>query len=242
MKFYLYILFSFLPLISLPLLASGTNDNTAVIEWLQNDLKNNYLSSLEEKWGDCGASPESCLSQKEDHVILNLPGKELCFPYTQCGFYNCMEEKFQCESVGVNYFTKLAFPTCSQYVKNVGQEKFSRQGVEWIYNVMVCLQKGLIDECEVRGNCQQTADLRERKKTCEHITEFTLAYHPGCYINSGVGICKLSLKDKHAIWKTVSPFLTDRERQEAYKVIFHCLKPKKLFKKGRVRYQIGLLP
>jgi len=107
---------------------------------------------------------------------------------------------------------------------------------------MVCLQKGLIDECEVKGNCQQTTDLLERKKTCEHITEFTLAYHPGCYINSGVGICKLPLKDKHSIWKTVSPFLTERERQEAYKVIFHCLKPKKLFKKRPDHYQIGLLP
>lgn len=193
---------------------------------LERELRTTYLASLEKMWGDCGSSPESCLEQKDDYLELNLKEKkDVCFPYTQCGFYNCMEKKYNCESVGVGYFSKLAHPTCSSYVHNLKQNKFTQKGIEWIYNVMVCLQKGLIDECEIKGNCPVSDDVSEKKKTCNHITEFTLAYHPGCYIKSGVGVCKLPLKDKSAIWKTVSPFLTERERQEAYKVIFHCLNP-----------------
>lgn len=194
---------------------------------LEKDLKTNYLSTLEKKWGDCGATPESCLTQKDDYLYLTLPKKESCFPYTKCGFYNCMEEKYQCESVGVNYFTKLAHPTCSAYVKNINEGLFTKAGVEWIYTVMVCLQKGLVDECEVKGNCPTSNNKAEQTKTCNHITEFTLAYHPGCYIKSGVGVCKLPMKDKLNIWKTVGPYLTGRERQEAYKVIFQCIMPSK---------------
>ena len=193
---------------------------------LEEDLKTNYLSSLERKWGECGASPESCLSLKDnEYMELNLPNKELCFPYTMCGFYHCMEKKYRCSNVGVNYFTELAYPTCSSYVKNIQDKKFTKKGVEWIYTVMVCLQKGLIDECEVKGNCKTSSQSLEQKKTCDHITEFTLSYHPGCYLKSGVGVCKLPLSDKTNIWKTVSPFLTARERQEAYKVIFQCFNP-----------------
>lgn len=192
---------------------------------IEQELKTTYLQSLEEKWGDCGASPESCLSQRKDYQVLNLPKKEMCFPYTMCGFYNCMEEKYKCDEVGVNYFTDLAFPTCSNYVKNINESKFSKLGVEWIFNVMVCLQKGLVDECEIKGNCPVSSDKKIQKKTCDHITEFTLNYHPGCYINSGVGVCKLPLKDKMSIWQTVSPYLTKREREEAYKVVFQCFNP-----------------
>lgn len=188
---------------------------------LEQDLKTNYLQTLESHWGKCEGDPESCVADRDDYKVINLPEKESCFPYTVCGFYNCMEEKYQCASVGVDYFTKLARPTCNAYVENIQNEKFSKVGVEWIYTVMVCLQKGLVDECEVRGNC----DKGDRKKTCDHITEFTLAYHPGCYINSGVGVCKLPMKDKMNIWKTVGPFLTKREKVEAYKVIFECLNP-----------------
>lgn len=193
---------------------------------LEKDLKTHYLQSLEEKFGDCGADPESCLTKEDGEFMrLNLPEKEMCFPFTLCGFYKCMEKKYQCQSVGVNYFTELAYPTCSSYVKNIEEKKFTKKGVEWIFTVMVCLQKGLVDECEVKGNCPTSNNLKERKKTCDHITDFTLSYHPGCYINSGVGVCKLPLEDKMNIWKTVSPFLTARERQEAYKVIFYCLNP-----------------
>jgi hypothetical protein len=193
---------------------------------LENELRGTYLNSLENIWGKCGSSNASCLTQKDDFIQLNLPKKELCFPYTQCGFYNCMEDKYHCTDVGVNYFTKLAHPTCSAYVKNISENKFTQAGVEWIYNVMVCLQKGLVDECEIKGNC----NLETQKKTCNHIVEFTLAYHPGCYINSGVGVCHLPLQDKTAIWKTVNPYLTSRERQEAFKVIFHCFNPMQITK------------
>ena len=208
-------------LVSLNLFAEAPE---AVIKrQLESELKGSYLSSLEKYWGKCGSTPESCLSLKDNYQVLTLPKKEICFPYTMCGFYNCMEEKYHCSEVGVNYFTELAHPTCSAYVKNIADNKFSKAGVEWIYTVMVCLQKGLVDECEVKGNCP----VESQKKTCEHIVDFTLSYHPGCYINSGIGVCRLPLKDKNAIWKTVSPYLTKRERVEAYKVIFQCLIPGK---------------
>ncbi len=209
-----------------PTLLSATIPGIEIKDILEQELKTTYLQSLEEKFGDCGATPESCLSlENNEYQVLNLPKKEMCFPFTMCGFYKCMENKYQCQSVGVNYFTELAQPTCNSYTKNIQEKKFTKVGVEWIYTVMVCLQKGLTEECEVKGNCPTSSNLKERKKTCEHITDFTLSYHPGCYINSGVGVCKLPLQDKTNIWKTVSPFLTARERQEAYKVIFHCLKP-----------------
>lgn len=194
-------------------------------EKLEKELITNYLPSLEKIWGECGSTPESCLTKKEDYQYLTLPKKESCFPYTTCGFYNCMEEKYQCADVGVTYFTKLAHPTCSAYVENINKGIFTKVGIEWIYSVMVCLQKGLIDECEVLGNCPTSKDKKEQTKTCNHITEFTLAYHPGCYINSGVGVCKLPMKDKLNIWKTVGPYLTGREKQEAYKVVFECFNP-----------------
>ncbi len=220
MKYVLITLFLF----SLQLLAA--HPGKEIKEILENDLKTSYLSSLEKKWGDCGSNPESCLSKRDDYQYLTLPKKETCFPYTTCGFYNCMEEKFQCESVGVTYFTKLAHPTCSAYVKNIEKGLFSKNGVEWIYSVMVCLQKGLVDECVVKGNCIASANKKETLKTCNYITEFTLAYHPSCYLKSGVGVCKLPMKDKLNIWKTVGPYLTGREKQEAYKVVFQCYNPR----------------
>ena len=193
---------------------------------LENNLKTTYLTSLEKKWGDCGSTPESCLTKKVDYLYLTLPKKETCFPYTTCGFYNCMEDIYQCESVGVTYFTKLAHPTCSAYVENINEGLFSKDGVEWIYSVMVCLQKGLVDECVVNGNCIPSTNKKEKLETCNYITEFTLAYHPSCYLKSGIGVCKLPMKDKLNIWKTVGPYLTGREKQEAYKVIFQCFNPR----------------
>ncbi|MBC7713193.1 MAG: hypothetical protein H7177_07635 [Rhizobacter sp.] len=210
-------------IILFPVLVWAASPEAAIKGQLEYELKSSYLNSLEKIWGKCGSSPSSCLNLKDDYQLLTLPKKETCFPYTMCGFYNCMEDKYHCSDVGVNYFTQLAHPTCSAYVKNISDDKFTKAGVEWIYTVMVCLQKGLVDECEVKGNC----NLDSQKKTCDHIVDFTLAYHPGCYINSGIGVCHLPMKDKTAIWKTVSPFLTNRERQEAYKVIFQCLIPAK---------------
>ena len=220
MKTLTVLLVQFLASVSV-LSANDLAPNLEIKKILERDLETSYLQSLETHWGKCGSTKDSCLSDHDGYKVVNLPKKEACFPYTVCGFYDCMEEKYQCAGVGVNYFTKLARPTCNAYVKNIEAEKFTQKGVEWIYTVMVCLQKGLVDECEVKGNC----DKGDRKKTCDHITEFTLAYHPGCYINSGVGVCKLPLKDKMNIWKTVGPFLTDREKVEAYKVIFECLNP-----------------
>jgi len=189
---------------------------------LEHEIQTNYLTFLVSKLGDCSGDISSCIQAKDDYMIASFRSKEICLPYTKCGFYHCMEKEYQCEQVGVNYFTELAFPTCSQYMKNIEDNQFSDEAVEWIYSVMVCLQKGLIEECEVKGNCNQES----KKQTCDHITEFTLKFHPGCYINSGVGVCHLPLKDKMAIWKTVNPFMTKREREGAYKVIFSCLKPK----------------
>ncbi len=199
---------------------------TTIKATLETELKSVYLKKLEPKFGDCGSSPESCLTQTDDYMVANLPKGEVCFPYTMCGFYHCMEKNYHCSDVGVNYFTELAFPTCSQYVSNIKKNKFSDKGIKWIYSVMVCLQKGLVDDCFLNGNCPVSDNKAEQKKTCDHITEFTLAYHPGCYINSGVGVCHLPLADKMAIWNTVNPYMTKRERQEAYKVIFECLIPK----------------
>jgi hypothetical protein len=219
MKKFLFCLFTLL------IFSNAFADQGEVVkDKLQKYLLTEYLPFLETKFGACPTG-QTCLNQQSDYMRAALPKKNICFPYTTCGFYHCMEEQYQCESVGVNYFTKLAFPTCSQYVSNINKGLFTQKGVEWIYTVMVCLQKGLSDECAVNGNCPESNEPRIQKKTCDHITDFTLAYHPGCYINSGVGVCKLPLKDKQAIWKTVSPYLTDRERQEAYKVIFNCLKP-----------------
>ena len=150
---------------------------------------------------------------------LDLPQKELCYPYTLCGFYHCMEEQYQCEKSNNVYFTELAFPTCSSYQSHIQEGRYTEDGIKWIYEVMVCLQKGLVDECEVADNCQRET----RKKTCDYITEFTLEFHPGCYINSHKGVCELPLRDRINIWRTVGPYLTGPERLQAFKVVLHCL-------------------
>lgn len=196
----------------------GVKAELPIVQKLQNELKTEYLKFLENEFGECDGDLSTCLTEENHYYRLKLPKKDLCFPYTVCGYYHCVEEKYKCSDVGVNYFTDLAYPTCSQYVKNIDQNQFSEKGKEWIYSVMVCLQKGLTNECEVKGNC----DKGNQKASCDYIVDFTLKFHPGCYLNSGPGICRLPLSDKMAIWKTVSPFLTPRERQEAYKVIFYC--------------------
>lgn len=193
-------------------------DPSQVMFELEQDLMENYRPYLESQLGTC--QDENCLSISEEGSVLKVASKSVCFPYTNCGFYKCMEDKYRCSEVGVHYFSKLAYPTCSAYRANIKKNKFTQKGVEWIYNVMVCLQKGLVEECDVQGNCAQET----RKKVCDHITDYTLSFHPSCYINSGVGVCKLPLKDQLNIWKTVGPFLTDRERVEAYKVVAYCLK------------------
>lgn len=187
-------------------------------EKIHQDIHKSYIPKLEKVFGEC--SSENCIDVDNGVYTLNLPVKSLCLPFTSCGFYECMEDKFQCDKEGVHYFTKLAKPTCEAYMKNIDEGRFSKKAMEWIFSVMVCLQKGLVDECEVGDNCHK----KTAKDSCNYITEFTLSFHPGCYIQSGPGICKLPVKDKINIWKTVGPFLTDRERVEAYKVVYHCIK------------------
>lgn len=200
--------------------------NSKLIADLQNDVKENFIPYMQSKLGTC--SQGNCINEYDDTefgkyytLSTDSDDREVCLPYTECGFYHCMENKYNCEAEGVNYFTKLASPTCNKYLKNINKNKFTKKGTEWIYTVMVCLQKGLVDECEVKGNCQKET----AKKTCNYITKFTLDFHPGCYINSGVGVCHLPLKDKLSIWSTVGEFLTAQERIQAYKVVFKCILP-----------------
>lgn len=187
---------------------------------LESELLNDFLPQLTNVLGSCKQSP--CLQKKNSYRHLNLEkNANICFPHTDCEFYLCMEEKYECMSAGYEYFEKLAYPTCSNYKKRIQDNKFSQIGVDWIYRVMVCLQKGLVIECDQNDNCF-TKD-QNSKKSCDYMTEFTLQFHPGCYINSGVGICQLPIRDQLSIWKTVQPYLTKREKQEAYKVMWHCL-------------------
>lgn len=195
-------------------------DLSDIIKPLNDNLQSDYLIQAQSALGHCDG--EDCLNQNAygAWVFKGENEKGHCYPGTNCEFYRCMEEQYRCLDVGVEYFANLAKPTCEAYVGNIKKGKFGPKGNEWIYNVMVCLQKGLFEECSVRGNCPES---ESNEKTCQHITEFTLKFHPGCYINSGVGVCKLPLKDQINIWKTVGPFLTDRERVEAYKVVRYCL-------------------
>jgi hypothetical protein len=214
----LYGLLEVKPLI--PQETEKTYDNSTILK-LQKFINEKYIPDLENHLGRCGN--DNCLTQHSDYKEFKLQNKTICLPYTQCGFYKCMEKKYQCKPEGVTYFTDLAYPTCSTYMKNINKKWFSQKGHDWIYSVMVCLQKGLIDECEVEGNCKQET----RKKTCEYVTDFTLKFHPGCYTNSGVGVCKLPMKDKINIWRTVGKYLTKREQQEAFKVVLSCIRKEK---------------
>ncbi len=191
-----------------------------LLRQLQGDLETAYLDGAQEILGHCAEG--NCLQENSfgGREFVDEAGKRHCYPYTNCEYYRCMEKEYRCLDVGVEYFANLAKPTCEAYVSNIKKGKFSSKGKDWIFNVMVCLQKGLFDECALKGNCPQS---ESNEKTCQHITEFTLKFHPGCYIKSGVGVCKLPLKDQINIWRTVGPFLTDRERIEAYKVVRYCL-------------------
>jgi hypothetical protein len=188
-----------------------------IIKKLKTNIHGEYLDSLKAQWGDCESG--NCLNQTDDVYKYSFLKRDICLPNTTCGFYKCMEEKYKCDPVGVNYFTELAVPTCSTYVKNINKNYFTKKGIKWIYSVMVCLQKGLIEECDERDNCQKST----RKETCDHITKYTLEFHPSCYLNSGVGVCKLPLKDKINIWRTVAKYLTNEETVQAFRVVFKCL-------------------
>lgn len=196
-----------------------------ILNDLQTDIIENFIPQLEDKFGYCG--DKSCIEYDDGKYLLKLPDKEVCLPWTECSFYRCMEEKYDCASQGVNYFTELAEPTCNKYVENIGIDHYSQEGKEWVYSVMVCLQKGLITECEIDGNCEFASPAPSARVSCQHIVDFTLDYHPGCYINSGVGVCNLSFRDKWRIWNTVYPFMTKRERKQAWKVVWYCLFPNK---------------
>lgn len=186
---------------------------------LDDNLQGDYLSWAQSKLGLC--SNGDCLRTEEKvKVLIDEAGEEHCYPTTGCDYYQCMESQYRCMDVGVGYFSKLAKPTCESYVANIKKGLFSKKGVDWIYRVMVCLQKGLFEECQVKGNCAKS---ESNQLTCDYIVDFTLKFHPGCYIGSGVGVCKLPLKDQINIWKTVGPYLTNRERIEAFKVVRSCL-------------------
>lgn len=191
----------------------------ALKEELNIDLRTSFFDQAQEGLGECSSG--DCLVIKEGYnVFIDENEREHCYPGTVCEYYQCMEKKYQCKGEDVGYFSDLAYPTCTSYVRNIQAEKFTDKGVDWIYRVMVCLQKGLFKECDVKGNCSLSEN---RGKVCDHIVDFTLKFHPGCYLESGVGVCKLPLKDQLAIWKTVGPYLTARERREAYKVVWSCL-------------------
>lgn len=201
-----------------PILIKGGNYNTEIISKLDRNIKENYIPNIITRLGHC--EDGDCLRENNGkyHSLLTGSG-EVCLPQTRCEFYQCMEKKYQCETVGTDYFTKLAFPTCSKYLDNIEKRYFTQNGYDWIYSVMVCLQKGLIDECELNKNCKK----RSKKKTCEYITKFTLEFHPGCYLNSGVGVCKLPLQDKINIWRTVAKFLTRDEFKQAVATVKRCI-------------------
>ena len=184
---------------------------------LNDELYSTYKDHLISSLG-C-LDDKNCLKKVSTYQVLKSERGDVCFPGTNCEFYKCMEKKYSCHNEGVNYFTELAYPTCSTYVKNISQGYFSENGIEWIYEVMVCLQKGLVKECDLDNSC----DKETRKKSCDHIVDYTLNFHPSCYLESGVGVCRLPLKDKINIWRTVSKFLTRDEREQAYRVVFKCV-------------------
>lgn len=184
---------------------------------LNNYLENDYLVFLE---NELGCTSNECIVRENTYRVYQSINGKVCFPGTNCEFYKCMENKYNCSPLGVNYFTELAYPTCSSYVENIKKNYFTKKGIRWIYSVMVCLQKGLVEECDINKNCEQESD----REVCDHIVNYTLDFHPSCYLNSGVGVCKLPLKDKINIWRTVSPYLTDDEREQAYRTVFSCVR------------------
>ena len=192
-----------------------------IITDLQTSVIEDFIPLLENKFGSCGE--KSCIEYDDGKYYFKGESERVCLPWTACSFYSCMEDKYNCEEQKVNYFTELAEPTCNQYVKNIGDNVYSQEGKEWVYSVMVCLQKGLIEECSLNDNC----DIATPRVSCQHIVDFTLDYHPGCYIGSGVGVCNLSFSDKWKIWKTVNPFMTKDERKQAWRVVWYCLSPNK---------------
>lgn len=190
--------------------------DSQIILDLQNDIKNHYVAKLQMFLGVCESG--NCIEHSSNYLTLKTGTQKICLPYTNCEFYKCMEEKYQCKRESVNYFTELAYPTCATYKQNLRKKYFTQKGFDWIYSVMVCLQKGLIDECELNKNCQaETA-----KKSCDYITDFTLKFHPSCYINSGIGVCNLPSQDKINIWRTVAKFLTKDEFLQAIETVKQC--------------------
>ena len=203
-------------------------DNQIVSDF-QYEIKTDYVIKVQSLLGKC--DQENCIQERRStyfgrpYLTLKTSDDTICLPYTDCEFYKCMEEKYQCDKHGIDYFTDFAYPACSNYKRNLAKKKFTQKGHDWIYSVMICLQKGLIDECEINNNCQQES----AKKTCEYIKSSTLTFHPDCYLNSGVGVCHLSIKDKVNIWRTIARFLTNDELKQAVETIKGCIIGERIF-------------
>ena len=139
-----------------------------------------------EKCDKCSNDCDKCKSDPMCRDTCLNPPMKSCLFYT-----DCMEAKVSCGASGyaIGYGSKY----CNKYVNRLAF--FTSQGQDWIYKVMICLQKGLV------------VPLKNCDNNCETLKQIAFASHPGCYINSGV--CDLPVKDFINIIKTVGGDLTD---------------------------------
>lgn len=122
----------------------------------------------------------------------DCPGRPICEPNCQippqsCDFYtSCAEETLHCGSDG--YPVRYGAKNCGRFVHNLGA--FSPSGQAWVWRVMTCLQRALVEPV---GRCGAT---------CQVIEDAAFASHPVCYVDSGV--CDLPLQDLVEIVVTVN--------------------------------------
>lgn len=132
---------------------------------------------------DANATCSACTSP----AVLCQPSCQT--PPQTCAFYRtCAEAALPCGASG--YALGYGQANCDRFLRRLSH--FSQQGQAWIFRVMTCLQRFLIDGPLLRCGL-----------TCDALKEDAFSSHPGCYLDSGV--CALP------VWDWVQLVVTIRE-------------------------------
>lgn len=115
--------------------------------------------------------------------IKYIYGLTNCFnpSYKSCSFYSdCLENKYHCGHDGypLGYGNKFC-----EIFKDSSYD-FTKEGQDWIWNTMHCLQEELIP-------------LYKNTSNCTYLEKFAFNTHSECYVKTG--FCNLDIKDKYIL-------------------------------------------
>merc|ERR1711991_158678 len=108
---------------------------------------------------------------------------------SECGFYKCLERKYQCDTKMSSYFNRgnrypmhYGYKYCEKFKTITG--KMSEKGLRFIDNTRRCLQQALLSWSD-----------RNPNGDCKALTNTAFDSHPRCYTGHSASICYLSPRE-----------------------------------------------